>query len=174
MGKAIIGLIESAKATEFWSLVSFAGSNECWPWKGYRMPSGYGQFHIFTTGHRGPDSQRYAHRVAFALHNGNDARALVCHTCDNPPCCNPAHLFDGTPAMNTADMQRKDRGPYGLRASRPGVRNGNAKLSEFEVREIRRRFKPHVITQKMLAAEFGVSEGQVHRIIRRHDWVHLT
>ena len=88
--------------------VEVRGEDDCWPWRGCRGGSlRYGQVR------RGP-STRYAHRVAYALHHGVDERSLdvVMHTCDNPVCCNPAHLRHGTQAENLQDAIDKGRRTY--------------------------------------------------------------
>lgn len=74
----------------------------CWDWLGYKQPEGYGTFP-----HRGT---HYAHRVSYQLHVGPIPDGLhVLHSCDNPPCSNPAHLFLGTVADNMHDRDRKGR-----------------------------------------------------------------
>ncbi len=75
----------------------------CWLWTGARRRDGYGT--IWFNGR--PEA---VHRVAWMLSNGPIPDGLfVCHTCDNPPCCRPSHLFLGTPADNTRDSVTKGR-----------------------------------------------------------------
>lgn len=103
MAKPIpIDILDSVK-DRFWSRVAIAGKDDCWEWRAGRVAAGYGSFYMAGFLYR-------ANRVAWAFHNATDPGDLhVCHTCDNPPCCNPAHLFLGTTQDNMKDMVRKGR-----------------------------------------------------------------
>lgn len=145
-------------ADRFWPKVDRRGPDECWPWKGSRRGFGHGQ--IGGAGGRGT-SPVGAHRVSWEIHYGPVPIGLcVCHRCDNPPCVNPSHLFLGTHADNVADKVAKGRGRA---ASRPGAGNPNAKLTESDVAEIRRR----LLTGEpgtAIARDFGISSTHVYWI----------
>ena len=136
----------------FWSKVDKSG--DCWLWKGAKGRDGYGWAHLT---HR---KMVYAHRLSWELANGSiPLGLLVCHDCDNPPCVNPAHLFLGTEADNQRDSITKNRNAI-------GEKNGNHKLTETEVKEI----KQHGLTYERLALKFGVAEVTIWRIIRGRTW----
>ena len=92
-------------ASAFWSLViKSGGPDACWPWIGRRDKKGYGRYHF------GDRYSCLAHRLAFAIANGMvPAGAQVNHSCDNPPCCNPAHLHLGTHITNMQEMAARGR-----------------------------------------------------------------
>lgn len=91
-------------AERFWEKVDKRGPDECWEWTANRYRNNYGCF-MLKAGTSIP-----AHRFAHILTHGSIASdILVCHSCDNPPCCNPAHLWPGTPKENAQDMIAKGR-----------------------------------------------------------------
>lgn len=92
-------------AERFWRYVDRPNSDSCWVWTSATGHNGYGQLWV---GKR----NRPAHRLSYEMHVGPIPEGmLVCHTCDNPPCVNPAHLFLGNAKANAHDMCRKNRLP---------------------------------------------------------------
>lgn len=99
--------ITDKQVRRFWGKVKRGAPNECWEWQGGHFAQGYGitQWNRRNVG---------AHRVAYALTHGGELPDLyVCHSCDNRSCCNPAHLWLGTPQDNMTDMMRKGRAAGG-------------------------------------------------------------
>lgn len=98
--------VESAKrpdfVAKFWGLVAIADPESCWPWTGKLDREGYGRPAVDRVG-------IYAHRIAYALTHGDPGRLHVLHSCDNPACCNPAHLSAGSHAENMAQMAERGR-----------------------------------------------------------------
>lgn len=113
-----------------------------------------------------------AHRVAWVLANKASIphRWHVCHTCDNPRCCNPAHLFIGPSRVNVRDAISK-----GHKTGRPqkGEENGLSKMTDEKVRELR-ALESQGIPQRTLARRFGISQPTVWNICRRNTWKHVA
>jgi hypothetical protein len=175
----------------FWARVGKGAEHECWPWKGPRFRVGYGAFSWNGRRH-------VASRIAWTLSNGTIPSGLfVCHHCDNPPCCNPAHLFLGTNRDNIADMDRKgrrvilrgdthwtqkhpDRIPRGHRhwthritdAHPRGADHWAAKLTEEKVRIIKHALGAGE-TCLSIGRRFGVRESTIHWIKRGKTWKHV-
>lgn len=104
-----------------------------------------------------------AHRIAYELTHGPVPEGLhVLHSCDNRPCCNPAHLRVGTNAENVADRAARRRGREHRQA---GEANRNVKLSDEAVAAVRAAVTAGE-TQTAVALRFGVSQPQVSRIVR--------
>ena len=147
----------------FWSFVGRRGEKECWLWNGSLNANGYGQFTWVTAGKR----THIATRIAYRLVNGEiPPKMFVCHSCDNPRCVNPAHLWLGTAKDNMQDASKKGRiRSGGLR----GEAHGCAKLNEISVREIRASNLP----RKALANHYGVTPEAISLIVKRKTWRHV-
>ncbi len=106
---------------------------------------------------------------------------FVCHRCDNPPCCNPAHLFLGTHVDNMRDMAVKGRAVRGDNhpgRARPETRprgegNHASKLTTCDVLAIRARWANGAFNKTHVAAEYGVSDAQIGKIVNRKVWKHV-
>jgi HNH endonuclease len=106
-----VNLSESDEA-RFWTYIKKADG--CWGWTGKPNGAGYGAMRV-----NGRTTR--AHRVSWVIHNGSIPLGIhVLHRCDNPPCCNPDHLWLGTNADNMADKVRKNRQARG-----PELQKGN-------------------------------------------------
>jgi hypothetical protein len=155
--KVIPPLSEEQRA-RFWLQVRRDCPSGCWEWQGHRAAGGYGQAKIGGCKYR-------AHRVAYWLWSGQQP-ALVMHSCDNPPCCNPRHLHEGDYVKNALDMVNKDRD------NNPrGEEHHSSKLSNQQVREIFVATRPY----SELAEQYAVSEAQVRSIkkLKTRAWAAL-
>lgn len=143
----------------FWKYLTRGLSNECWFWRGYKNRYGYGEFRCFY--------KKYAaHRFSYELHHGViDNGMSVLHKCDNPACCNWAHLFLGTTHDNMMDKVKKGRQQRG-----EGIHQ--SKITEADVLEIL-HLRDQGVRQVAIATKFGISQPRVSKIIRREAWTHV-
>ncbi len=132
----------------FWSKV--IKTDHCWIWNAGVTSAGYGSFYV-----NGKMCQ--SHRVIWELVIGPIPEGLfVLHSCDNPPCVRPNHLFLGTQQDNVNDMMRKKR--------------QRTKLTAAEVKEIRQRYPGDGSPQLQLAIEYGVSQRLINQIVNNKIW----
>jgi hypothetical protein len=124
------------------------GPDGCWEWQGSRHAKGYGR--IGVEGHN-----LKTHRVTYTETFGPIPSGMhILHTCDNPPCCNPAHLRLGSNADNVADKVSKGR--HGM------------KITPTQAEAIRVRIGTQ--TQRSLAREFGITQAMISRIKTGLAW----
>lgn len=140
----------------FWSKVDIRSGEECWEWKESTNTDGYGTFSI---GGRETQQKLAAHRVAKTLSMGKDIEEgkLVLHACDNPPCCNPEHLFVADHQTNMDDMVAKDRS---------AISYGNAKIDWETVDYIRNSD----LSGNQLARELELSKASISDIRNNKIW----
>jgi hypothetical protein len=146
---------QKRRLARFWAKVDVRGAGECWPWKRAKNTSGYGNHY------RG--GQVLAHRFAYELtHGAIPAGLYVLHSCDNPPCCNPAHLSVGTQAENIKQ-----------RVLRCRSRGTPRKLSMQVAREMRALVPS--MSVNAISKRFGVANAIVRQIVRgetyREPWM---
>lgn len=139
----------------FWRKVDVRGPDDCWNWTGAVNRRGYGTLWL--------GGVYKAHRVSMAIDGCDPLELMACHSCDNPPCINPAHLFAGTGMDNINDREAKARGAR-------GESHGLRKLTEDDVRAIRADTRVH----RIIAEEYGVSDMSISHVKSRKTWMHVA
>lgn len=135
--------------TRFWNKVEKRGIDECWPWIASTDRRGYG---LFPIDGRHSTSSRAAYRFTFGpIEPGK----TINHHCDNPPCCNPKHLYAGTMKQNTRDMMIRGR--------------QKTKFTDDDVIFIR----CSGLGTRFLAYMFDTSESHMSSIKNGHIWKHV-
>lgn len=144
----------------FWSRIAVtANPDRCWEWLGSRTKQGYGSVQ-----HNG--ALRRAHRVAWEVFHGRKPQGFLLHSCDNPPCCNPAHLREGSHLDNAGDRVQRNRQTKGEDVS-------ISRLTAQDVLQIRAAWVPIKVSQQTLARKYGVSRYTISDIITRKTWRHI-
>lgn len=130
------------------------GPDACWPWTRGRSTDGYGRVYPPRKG-----VAKAAHRVAYEQANGPIPEgAEVLHFCDNPPCCNPAHLSVGSHAENMKEMGQRGR-------ASSGPAHPRTKLTDEQVTEARRMREGGALNRE-IADRFGVTQPYISRLTR--------
>ena len=134
-------------------------NTDCWEWQGAKTKSGYGLI--------GRNYKGYgAHRVSYIAFKGEIPLGMnVCHTCDNPSCVNPKHLFPGTQKDNLQDAAQKGR-------MKRGSKCHMALLNEDQVRAIKNALAIGS-SQSQLARDHKVSPNVIYRINAGLTWKHI-
>lgn len=165
-------LLTPQQISRFHARIKRGNSSDCWPYQGYSL-GGYGHYNY----KKGGRSVR-AHRLAYYLHYGIWPTVNVLHHCDNPPCCNPCHLFVGTHADNVADKVAKNRQARGSchgsvshpEKTRRGEMHPMAKLTATMVAYIKGMLRGIPGEQTEIARRTGISNYTVHLIAKNKIW----
>jgi hypothetical protein len=150
-----------------WTHIDRCEPSACWPWTASVDRGGYGQIND------GKGRIRKAHQVVLEIAIG---RPLApgewgLHHCDNPPCCNPAHLYIGDADDNYRDMIQRKRANF---KGAVGEANCNAKLTDGDVQAILGSLDGRRGTQARLARQYGVTPTVILNIAKRRTWRHVT
>jgi hypothetical protein len=143
-------------------------SSACWVWTGSRGSKAFPYGH-FGMGSRTDGTRRVerSHRVSWFLAHGQWPSQFILHKCDNPPCVNPEHLFEGDNLANMADMISKGR-----KRTAQGTSHWKHVLTDADVIVIRRRLAAGE-TPEQLAPHFGVQSPAIRKILTRRTWRHI-
>jgi hypothetical protein len=161
--RAIARATKCKQAPFSWAKVNICSVEECWLWTATLNRWGYGQC-------RWNGRNVNASRAAFESMYGEVADGLVvCHRCDNPACCNPAHLFAATQAENLADCRAKGRQRYKTGETH---HRATAKLTPERVLEARALFQSGV-SQSEIGRQWGLHSSVISRAIRGQSWGHV-
>lgn len=149
------------KTTEVLDLIPcYLPEDECWEYQGFLNHDGYGQY---------TDEDRRtcrAHRLMYSLYCEPLAIGeIVRHTCDNPACCNPAHLENGSQLQNVRDCIERGRFP-----DRAGESNGRATITQQIADDIRKIYSSGMWSYGLLAQLFEMPRSTIIHIIKNRTW----
>jgi len=150
----------------FWSKVNYPGNDQdCWEWTTGKLKKGYGQFWL-----NGKTVE--SHRFAYEFFNGIiPFGLLVCHTCDNPPCCNPEHLFSGTHLDNNRDTINKGR----FIPSQVGENHYKTKLTNDLVEKILQQIQNNEVSSiSEIASLYNEEYSVIQNILHGTTWTSIT
>ena len=153
-------LLSEAWRVRFWSKIQRGPDTACWEWTAWRSQAGYGYVGF------GLRHLELSHRVAYMLTAGPiPAGMVIRHSCDNPACCNPAHLSPGTPAENAMD-----RGDRGRTRTGQGERVWTCRLTWPQVVAARQMYLGGGESHRSLAVKFGVHKSTMGALLSGRHW----
>jgi len=147
----------------FWSKVN--KTDGCWEWQGYKDADGYGVFGYAPKPNVWQPIQ--AHRASVIFSGRNPQGLVVCHTCDNPSCIRPDHLFLGTHQDNRDDCVSKDRAGCKLKAADIDYIRTNTIIGP------RGPASRKISNVQYMAKKFNVNPETIRNIVNRKIWSHL-
>lgn len=154
------GELLATREKRFWQQVQIGNDQECWEWQGKReLRMGYGEIRVFGISK--------AHRIAYFLATKKRPTLCVLHKCDNPPCCNPSHLYEGTQADNKRDCVERNR-------HIKGERHHLARLTDETARYAYKQLHQFGRDPIDIADELGVAPGTIGHVARGETWMHVT
>lgn len=164
-------------ADRFWSFVDCSSPDGCWPWIGKTTSrEGYGRFSLRA------GVRMSSGKMTYLITNGKfpEGKPFACHTCDNPPCCRPDHIFAGDTLDNAVDSKTKGRRATGSRnghhtkpeATLRGEQLGQSKLTDAKVRWALQELALGS-TQRAVAKHLQVSYTTINWIAKGKTWTHI-
>lgn len=132
------------------NVIKGENENDCWGWKGYKDTNGYPQL-------SDKGKEKMGSRISYTIFNGGIGEDLcVCHSCDNPICTNPKHLWLGTHLENMRDRDLKGR--------------RKTKINLIIANKIREEYKQGLYTYNTIADKYGIKQGTVGDILHNRIW----
>lgn len=148
---------------KFWKHVSVKSKRECWDWEYAVNWNGYG---IYVLNSKEDRITMTVHRIAYFIGNRILPKALVCHSCDNRRCVNPAHLWIGSYQDNRTDSVQKKRQCVGHDVY-------SSRLEESHVKEMRLLYFVCGYSNRELQHKYGVTFKTIRDVLTRLTWKHL-
>lgn len=151
--------ISEKHKANFWAKIIKREDSDCWDWSGFKDKNGYPRMVVNKNPLRG-------NRISYLIHFGFlTPGKLILHSCDNPSCCNPSHLSEGSPKDNTDDRERRGRSAKGQKIKR-------SKLTEDQVKNIR-DLRSKGASYSNLCDQFGVNITAVFSVVHHLTWKHV-
>ena len=157
-----LSLMDDSVQARFWAGVDRRGDDDCWVWRAAVSANKYGSFSAHGKKFR---ASRYSLMLAGRYPKEGE---IALHSCDNPPCCNPAHLRWGSYIENSRDAVERNR-INRWNGARTGAANPNTRLTVEQVKAIKRDIR----FVRTIAREYGIGPSSVRNIRAKRTWAHV-